>query len=94
MGVARARYLGYAQDLSASGLFVQTTRPRQPGTRIEFRLHLPGSGTEPVGCVGEVVWTRGYGGRLGPAPGMGIRFLELDARAFDTLARLCRSSSS
>jgi hypothetical protein len=88
----RPRFLGYAANLSPTGAFVQSTRPRPPGTRLELRLHLPDPVQAPVSCVGEVVWARGYEGVLGPGPGMGIRFLEVAPSAIEALERICQKS--
>ena len=44
--------------------------------------------SEAIECVGEVTWTRGYSGRLGPSPGMGLRFLDLPASSLEILANL------
>ncbi len=85
------RFLGYVGNLSTTGAFVQSAQPRQPGTRLELRVHLPDPVRAPVVCVGEVVWARGYAGILGPGPGMGIRFLEVTLSAIEALERICRS---
>jgi hypothetical protein len=68
-------------------------RPKPPGTLLEMRLHLGNPISDSTECVAEVIWTRGYSGRHGPSPGMGIKFLDLDASALETLARLFPEAS-
>ncbi len=88
-GGARPRFLGYLANVSASGLFVQCARPRDKGARLSLRFRLPGS-PEPIHCAeAEVIWTRGYGGRSGPAPGMGIRMCALTDDVQARIARFC-----
>jgi uncharacterized protein (TIGR02266 family) len=88
-GGVRPRFLGYLANISATGLFVQCARPRDMGTRLSLRFRLPGT-SEPIHCAeAEVVWTRGYGGRSGPAPGMGIRMCALTADGQARIAHFC-----
>jgi hypothetical protein len=83
------RFLGYLGNVSASGLFVQCARPRTPGTRLALRFRIPGR-AEPIVCSeAEVIWTRGYGGRSGPAPGMGMRICALSSEAQSVLQCFC-----
>ena len=85
----RPRFIGYAGDLSVTGVFVQSTRPRTPGERVDLCIYLPDPVKQAVMCVGEVVWTRGYRGAVHPAPGMGIRFVAIEAEGVEALARFC-----
>ena len=88
----RPRFLGYVGNLSTSGAFVQSLRPRPPGTRLTFRIHLPQPGSDPLDCIGEVVWVRGTADRE-LAPGMGIRFRRVAPPGVEALARVCRTRS-
>lgn len=73
------RFLGYAANLSETGLFVQCSNPKPPGTRMELRLHASrGCDAATLCCEAEVRWSRGYGGKRAPTPGMGLQFLNLD----------------
>jgi molecular chaperone DnaK len=67
-------------DLSRGGLFVRTLEPLAPGTRLRLDVTLE-VGLGMVHATGEVVWTTPPSAPGEPyrAPGMGIRFLELDA---------------
>lgn len=86
----RPRFLGYVANLSTTGAFVQSLRPRVPGTRIDFRIHLPSPLRRTVSIVGEVVWSRQPGGAGSPSSGMGIRFVEVDPPDLEAVARVCR----
>lgn len=86
------RFLGYLENISTSGVFIQCASPRAEGTRLSVRMRLPGLAT-PLDAVGlEVVWTRGYRGRNGPAPGMGLRFVEPAGGALGEVRKFCETS--
>jgi quercetin dioxygenase-like cupin family protein/Tfp pilus assembly protein PilZ len=58
-------------DISETGVFVETTDPLPVGGQIEFALHLPDQAAdEPIRGEGIVVWTD-------PATGTGIEFKDL-----------------
>jgi len=83
------RFLGYLANVSASGLFVQCARPRDPGTHLALRFRIPCL-AEPIRCTdAEVVWIRGYAGRSGPAPGMGLRMCALTHEVRTLLSQFC-----
>ena len=78
-------------DISATGIFVRTTTPEEPGTRLNLRFR-PDSVAEPIEVAGEVTWVNPYRGGA-PAMvqfGMGIRFLELDFELRDRIQALVR----
>ncbi len=66
-------------DLSRGGVFVRTLEPLGPGTRLGLELALAG-GAGTVRAAGEVIWTTPPSAPGEPfrAPGMGIRFVDLD----------------
>ena len=73
-------------DISATGIFIRTTTPEQPGTHVNLRL--PGDdGEPPLELEGEVIWINPF--RPGQPdnlhPGMGVKFRDLDD---ETEARL------
>lgn len=86
---ARPRFLGYLGNISETGLFVQSTSPPAPGTRVSLRLRLSGTRDEFLGARAVIVWSRGYAGRLGPSAGMGLRLLGLDPDERSAWLRLC-----
>src|SRR6184192_2599584 len=68
----------YITDISATGIFVRTTTPEDPGTHLNLRFRPDDRSDEhPFEVEGEVIWINPY--RPGPAdnlhPGMGIRFV-------------------
>ncbi len=81
----------YITDISATGIFVRTTSPEQPGTHLNLRFSV-GDADLPIEVEGEVIWVNPY--RPGAAdnlhPGMGIRFVELEDELKDRLLELVR----
>ncbi len=74
-------YTGLTQDLSGGGVFVATNQIRPVGERIKVLLTLPGQ-TEPFEILTEVRWIRSSTLSRGvDDPGMGLRFLQMSARA-------------
>jgi uncharacterized protein (TIGR02266 family) len=73
-------YSGFAENISAGGVFVATHLVKPVGERMEISINLADSGTMVRG-VGEVRWVREYNEASDTPPGMGIRFIELAAGA-------------
>jgi uncharacterized protein (TIGR02266 family) len=80
----------YITDISATGIFVRTTTPEEPGTHLNLRLS--SEYAELLELEGEVIWVNPY--RPGTPdnlhPGMGIRFVNLDNELRDRLFELIR----
>ena len=85
-------FFGYAKDISTSGLFIETSNPRPVGTRVPLKFSLPQSDAK-IACLGEVIWARDYKGARQPAPGMGIRFVEIAASDSSLLSDFIESES-
>ena len=68
----------YIKDISATGIFVSTHQPEQPGTSLNLRF-TPHGASDPFALEGEVIWWNPF--RPGQPdslnPGMGIRFIGL-----------------
>jgi uncharacterized protein (TIGR02266 family) len=83
----------YITDISATGIFVRTTTPEQPGTHLNLRF-APQADTEigPIECEGEVIWVNPYrpGTMDNLHPGMGIRFVGIDDELRTRLLELIR----
>src|SRR6478672_5362058 len=81
----------YITDISETGIFVRTTSPEQPGTRLNLRFS-PDNASRPIEVEGEVIWVNPYrpGAPDNLHPGMGIRFVELDDDLRDRLLELVR----
>lgn len=80
----------YITDISATGIFVRTTSPEQPGTHLNLRFTPDDSG--PIEVEGEVIWVNPFrpGAPDNLHPGMGIRFEGLDDELRDRLLELVR----
>ena len=68
----------YIHDLDATGIFIRTTNPQAPGTRLNMRF-LPRGAEAPIEFDGQVIWVNPYrpDDSNNLSPGMGIRFLDL-----------------
>jgi uncharacterized protein (TIGR02266 family) len=69
-------YSGFAENLSAGGVFVATHQLRPVGEKVEVCIHLP-DGSE-VRAMSEVRWVRTFNIESDMPPGLGLRFTELD----------------
>jgi uncharacterized protein (TIGR02266 family) len=80
----------YITDISATGIFVRTTTPEQPGTHLNLRF--AGERSRPLEVEGEVIWVNPYrpGAPDNLHPGMGIRFVAIDNELRDRLLELIR----
>ncbi|MGA2451835.1 MAG: PilZ domain-containing protein [Polyangiaceae bacterium] len=74
-----------AEDLSSTGLFVQTVRNIAVGKRIALEIRLPGE-PEAWSAVGRVVWVRGAAETA--TAGMGVKFIDIDEAACDAFEKL------
>jgi uncharacterized protein (TIGR02266 family) len=68
---------GILKNLSRGGAFVEIERAIEPETEVELQFALP-DGRLEVTPSAEVVWHRPPNGH---PPGLGLRFLDFDARA-------------
>lgn len=70
-------WTGFTENLSEGGVFLATPREVPLGTHVQFELRLPTSG--PWQVRGEVRWVRAANAVApGSAPGVGVRFVDLD----------------
>jgi uncharacterized protein (TIGR02266 family) len=70
---------GYAPNISKTGIFIKTPKPKAVGVRIKFEFQIA-DGTPVLRGIGEVSWNRAEASK-GKPPGMGIKFLKLDAKS-------------
>jgi uncharacterized protein (TIGR02266 family) len=91
----------YITDLSATGIFIRTTQPEPPGTQLNLRFTPPPDhagfddddrDSGPLALEGEVIWINPYrpDDTNNLNPGMGVRFLGLQAIERDRLVELVR----
>src|SRR5687767_5118177 len=77
-------YAGFAENLSAGGVFIATHKLKPVGSRIELSVKLPGSVT--VRALGEVRWIRVFNEQSDTPPGMGVKFLEIDETSVSAIS--------
>ncbi len=68
-------YAGFAENLSAGGVFIATHKLKPVGSRIELTINLP-EGVQ-IRATGQVRWIRVFNERSDTPPGMGVRFDDL-----------------
>jgi uncharacterized protein (TIGR02266 family) len=76
-------YAGFAENLSAGGVFIATHKLKPVGSKIELSINLP-SGSK-VQAHGEVRWVRVFNENSDTPPGMGVKFIEVDGAAVDAI---------
>jgi len=98
----------FARNINEGGLFVESNRPLDVGTRVHLKFYLPGL-KEPIETSGEVVWVnvsqpssetseeKPIHGKMDSTqkPGMGIQFIDLkesDKAAINQLVRELRKN--
>lgn len=68
-------YAGFAENLSAGGVFIATHKLKPVGSKIELTINLP-DGVQ-IRATGEVRWIRVFNEQSDTPPGMGVRFNDL-----------------
>ncbi len=91
-GEKKKLFFGYANNLSASGMFIQSINPKPAGTQFKVEFTLPGR-EEKIECTVEVVWKRDFVPGSRYTPGMGLKFVELDSDYRNLLKRFIEQSS-
>jgi uncharacterized protein (TIGR02266 family) len=82
-------YTGLTSNLSSGGLFVSTHQPAALGDVVEVTFTLPGLAPCTARC--EVRWVRVFDpDNLDAPPGLGLRFLELDAHVWSSIGLFIR----
>jgi uncharacterized protein (TIGR02266 family) len=82
----RAFLKSSSANFSPDGIFVETDEPAPPGTTVALELSLS-DGHSLISGRGAVEWTRSSGDGE-ETPGMGIRFLDLDAASERLISRI------
>ena len=86
-------FFGYAGNLSTTGLFIQTTNPREAGMQVKVTFQLPNT-KKNIECLTEVMWGRNYLGKDGPPPGMGLRFIDVSTEDSDAIRTFVEEESN
>ena len=79
----------YITDMSAMGIFIQTTKPQPPGTLLSLRFRAPDNTLVEV--EGRVIWVNHPRGGESINPGMGIQFVDLTQPQREQILRLVRT---
>lgn len=85
--------LGFAQNVSRSGAFLQCLLPPPVGTQLTLRFRLPGGDRAIVSGCARVVWSRAHVGRPGPPAGVGVQLVDLPQGSRQVWERFCASLS-
>lgn len=78
-------FFGYANNISRGGLFISTVNPREPGEEFIIEFTLTGKTRHTFRCRCTVVWKRHFLKKSPAEPGMGLKFLDLNADDGDKL---------
>ncbi len=67
----------FSEDMSASGIFIKTSKPLPENERFVLKLHLPET-AEPLKIECQVRWTRTEAEDIAKRPpGMGVEFIDI-----------------
>ncbi len=79
----------YITDMSAMGIFIQTTSPKPPGTLLNLRFKTPQG--KRLDVDGRVIWINHPHGKDSINPGMGVQFVGLTPTQRDQILGLVRT---
>jgi type IV pilus assembly protein PilZ len=79
----------YITDMSAMGIFIQTTSPQPAGTLLNLRFHTQDGARMDID--GRVIWVNHPRGANSINPGMGVQFVDLQPGQRDQIMRLVRT---
>ncbi len=79
----------YITDMSAMGIFIQTTAPKSPGTMLNLRFRTPDG--KRLDVDGRVIWVNQPHGKDSINPGMGVQFVDLTPPQRDQILGLVRT---
>jgi uncharacterized protein (TIGR02266 family) len=89
----REIFFGYAKDLSVSGMQIQTSNPREIGSRFNISFDLPDKkGKIITSC--EVIWVQEYEPLAKKMPAMGIKFVDCSPDSERSLKEFVEKNSS
>lgn len=70
----------YSSNISTTGMFIHTADPKPPGTHVTFEFSVADD-WKLIRGQAQVVWVRHRAQGPEQPPGMGVRFVELDAQS-------------
>jgi uncharacterized protein (TIGR02266 family) len=94
--------IGTLKNISEEGMFIQSTDPKEVGTRLDLSLVLPG-GDKKIRFVAEVAWVNPPLEQIDPSlpsrnkpvtynPGMGVRILSIPPEDRDLFFQFVKDS--
>ena len=72
-------FFGYAKNISATGMFIASVNPKQPGQNYQVEIPLPAPIHKTIQCNCEVIWMRQFEKKCPFEPGMGLKFVDLSS---------------
>jgi type IV pilus assembly protein PilZ len=79
----------YITDMSAMGIFIQTTAPKPAGTLLNLRFRIAEG--KRLDVDGRVIWVNQPHGKDSINPGMGVQFVDLTPVQRDQILGLVRT---
>jgi type IV pilus assembly protein PilZ len=79
----------YITDMSAMGIFIQTTSPQPAGTLLNLRFRTQDGARMDID--GRVIWVNHPRGANSINPGMGVQFVDLQPAQRDQIMSLVRT---
>ena len=89
----REIFFGYAKDVSVEGMQIQTSNPKEVGSKFNIAFELPDK-TGKIICEAEIVWNQEYNPGAKIMPAMGIRFIELSSESKKELEDFIEKNSN
>ncbi len=79
---------GLTGGIGAGGLFIESSAPPDPGTKLAVEFALPDRPLKKHKAMATVAWTRNKPEKLLLFPGMGVQFTNIDETARKELVEL------
>ena len=70
-------FFGYAKNISATGMFIASVNPKEPGQAYQVEIPLPAPIYKTIQCTCQVIWMRQFEKKSPHEPGMGLKFVDL-----------------
>ena len=80
-------FFGYAKNISSTGMFISSVNPKDPGQAYQVEIPLPAPIHKTIQCTCEVIWKRQFEKKCPYEPGMGLRFVDMNAETASAIER-------
>lgn len=85
--------VGFSENISSKGIFINTNDPFEPGTKLGLRFILPNE-IRLIKTAGVVCWNRDFDESFEKGlPGMGVQFMDLKPSDHKILAKYLRNQN-